>query len=43
MSLTRELDLTAAIGICVRSMDKEDMDKCGDLMRSILQGVTSML
>lgn len=43
VSLTREPDLTAAVGMCVRNMNKEDMEKCGDLMRSILQGVTSML
>ncbi|KAG0631011.1 hypothetical protein M758_1G220500 [Ceratodon purpureus] len=42
-SLPKQAYMTAAVGICVRSMNKEDLDKCGDLMRSILQGVTNRL
>ncbi|XP_024364658.1 uncharacterized protein [Physcomitrium patens] len=42
-SLPKQAYLTAAVGICVRRMDKEDMDKCGELMRFILQGVTNRL
>ena len=33
--------MTAAVGICVRTMNKGEMEKCGNLMHSILQGVTS--
>jgi hypothetical protein len=44
LNLNEELsDLTAAVGMCVRAMDKEDMEHCDNLMKSLLEGVSCKL
>jgi hypothetical protein len=44
LNLNEDLsDLTAAVGMCVRAMDKEDMEHCDNLMKSLLEGVSCKL
>ncbi|CAM6043737.1 unnamed protein product [Sphagnum compactum] len=41
--ILKQAYLTAAVGMCVRAMDKEDMEHCDNLMKSLLEGVSHRL
>jgi telomere length regulation protein len=41
--ILKQAYLTAAVGMCVRAMDKEDMEHCDNLMKSLLEGVSCKL
>lgn len=39
-TLTKDSDVTAALGLCLEKMTREDLDATKDALHSILQGIS---